>query len=167
MGVRPWHCSSLAEGLAWSGDRHWPMSSGASPHRAAKLGLLHCSQQEFWQAKRLQRAFAYGTSVLSMATFCAGLCLCWEEGLKAPPSPCTRPIPVGSPDGHESGAARILTPAPHGCPRASPRDYGRVEAQPRCEAPQEAELVPCLEVQADEPARAAEALPGESAAALR
>lgn len=42
-----------------------------------------------------------------------------------------------------------------------------MEAQPPCEAPQEAELVPRLEVQADEPARAAEAVPGESPAALQ
>lgn len=108
--------------------------------------------------------FACGTSVPFVATASARVCLCQRAGLKALISLTLHPsILAGSPDGHESGAECVLTPAPHGCPR----DYGRVETQPCRQASQEAELVPCLEVQADEPARTAEAVPGESPAGLQ
>lgn len=84
---------------------------------------------------------------------------CAEERLCT--SPCIHSIWAGGPDGHTSGAERVLTLTPCG-----PCDYGRVEAQPYHQAPQEAELVPGLEVQADEPAGAEEAVPGDSFASL-
>lgn len=61
-----------------------------------------------------------------------------------------------------SAARQILTPAPL---PGRPWDHGGVEGQPRRQAlrpAEEAELVPGVEVQADEPARGAAAVPGEA-----
>lgn len=131
VGVGPLRCSSLPKGLAWSRGPHWPVGSGAS-HRpayspAAMPGLLAHSLQAWgcWQEGRFHGAFACGTRAPFMATACARPHPCWGEGLKALASlTCARPILAGSPNGHDSGGARVLTPAPRSCPRASPCDYG-------------------------------------------
>lgn len=131
MGVGPLHCSSLPKGLAWSRVLTGPWVQGLL---IALLTVLQQCLASWLTPCRPGGAGRRGGSigpllvvheVPFMATACARPHLCWGEGLKALASlTCAHPILAGSPNGHDSGGARILTPAPHSCPRASPCDYG-------------------------------------------